>query len=95
MSKHYYLFLDSNKEKVGIEQIYYWEVDEYIQERFLLDPQGKRYEFYSETEAIDWLNANIKRERIDPRYWDRSQVKFKSTDNRNYKNFYKTWGKRT
>jgi hypothetical protein len=85
------LFLDSENKKVSIECISYWDVTEYRQDKFLLDPNGKKYEFYTETEAMTWLNANIRKDHIAPRYVDRTRVKFKSTDNRNHKDFYLPW----
>ena len=41
---------------------------DYDQDRFFPNDKGEPLKFYSEDEAIEWLNENIKPELIDPQY---------------------------
>lgn len=42
--------------------------NDYDQNSFLKDENGKQYQFDTKDEAVKWLNDNIKYEKIDSKY---------------------------
>jgi hypothetical protein len=55
-------------DKLTIICMQWFDEYDYDQSRFFNDKDGNLLKFYSEEEAITWLNENIKVELIDPEY---------------------------
>lgn len=64
---YFYPFISKNG-YVTIKCLYDVELDEYDSARFRYDEDGAYVRFDGEDEALEWLNKNIKLEKIDEEY---------------------------
>lgn len=68
LSDVYYRLYVTKEDYVTVVCFQYFDEDDYDENRFLCDEDGVRLMFDTEDEAIQYLNQNIKPEKIHPDY---------------------------
>lgn len=62
------IYLSSRNEKFTVVCMQNFDEYDYYQDKFMTDEYGDKLIFYTEKEAIGWLNENVKEEYIDSEY---------------------------